>query len=152
MMLAVVRIRGSVGVRRKFEDAMKMLRLNEQNTCVVVPEDESYRGMIEKVKDFVTFGKIDLETFLAMLKKRGRLEGNRRLDEKTVKETGYESVEQMAKDIFEGKANMKRIPKLKPIFRLTPPSGGFKSAKEHYPKGDLGNRKEAINDLLKRMT
>lgn len=150
-MLAVVRIRGSVGVRRKFEDAMEILRVKEQNTCVVVPDNESYKGMIEKVKDFVTFGKIDFETFLAMLKKRGRLEGNRRLDEKTVKETGYESVEQMTKDIFEGKANMKRIPKLKPIFRLTPPSGGFKSTKEHYPRGDLGNRKEAINDLLKRM-
>jgi len=150
-MFAVVRIRGSVGVRREFEDAMDILRVHEQNTCVVVPENDSYKGMIEKVKDFVTYGKIDFETFLAMLKKRGRLEGGRKIDDKTIKETGFESVEQMAKDIFEGKANMKRIPKLKPIFRLTPPSGGFKSTKEHYPKGDLGKRSEAINELLKKM-
>lgn len=150
-MLAVVRIRGSVGVRKKFEDTMKMLRLNEQNTCAVVHDDPSYKGMIEEVKDYVTFGQINFDMFLAMLKKRGRLEGDKRLDEKNVKETGYDSIEKMAKEIFEGKVNIRRIPNMKPVFRLTPPSGGFKSIKEHYPKGDLGSRGEAINELLKRM-
>lgn len=151
MMLAVVRIRGSVGVRKKLEDSMSILRLNAPNRCVVVPDNPSYNGMIVKVKDYVTFGKINFNTFLAMLKKRGRLDGNKRLDEKTIKETGYESIEQMAKAIFEGKVSMKNIPKLKPIFKLTPPSKGFKSIKQHWPKGDLGDRGEAINELLERM-
>lgn len=150
-MLAIVRIRGSVGVRKKIEDTMRMLRLDSQNRCVVVPDDPSYKGMVEKVKNYATFGKINFQTFLAMLKKRGRLEGNKRLDEKTVSETGYKNIEEMAKAIFEGEVNMRRIPKLKPSFKLTPPSGGFKSIKQHYPKGDLGNRGETINELLKRM-
>ena len=34
---------------------------------------------------------------------------------------------------------------------LRPPKGGFKSLKEMYPKGDLGYRGQAINDLIKRM-
>ncbi|MBL7160505.1 MAG: uL30 family ribosomal protein [Candidatus Aenigmarchaeota archaeon] len=38
-----------------------------------------------------------------------------------------------------------------PIFRLTPPSHGLKSTKVHFPKGDLGYRGKAINDLLRRM-
>ena len=150
-MLAVVRVKGSVGVRQKFEDAMKMLRLTELNRCVVVPDDPSHRGMVTKVRDYVTFGEIDFETFLAMLKKRGRLEGDKRLDEKAIKELGYENVEKLAKDIFEGKVKMKDVPKLKLVFRLTPPSGGFKSTKLHYPKGDLGDHGDAINELLKRM-
>jgi len=150
-MLAIVRIRGSIGVRKKIEDTMRMLRLDAPNRCAVVPDDPSYKGMVEKVKDYATFGKINFETFLAMLKKRGRLEGNKRLDEKTIKETGYESVEQMAKEIFEGRVNIKRVPKLKPVFKLTPPAHGFKSTKQHYPKGDLGDRGEAINKLLERM-
>ena len=37
------------------------------------------------------------------------------------------------------------------IFRLSPPSKGFKSTKLHYPKGDLGYRGDAINGLLRRM-
>lgn len=150
-MLAVVRVKGSVDVKKKLEDVMKMLRLTELNRCVVVPEEPSYMGMVVKARDYVTFGKIDFDTFLAMLKKRGRVEGYKKLDEKNIRELGYDNVEKLAKDIFEGKVKMKDVPKLKLIFRLTPPSGGFKSTKLHYPKGDLGNRGEAMNDLLKRM-
>lgn len=150
-MLAIVRIRGSVNVRRGLEDTMKMLRLSSVNSCVVVSDDPSHRGMVKKVKDYVTFGELDYETFLEMLKKRGRLEGNKRLDEKTVAETGHGSVERLAKAVFEGKVNPRKVPKLKPVFRLTPPSKGFRSTKTHYPKGDLGYRGKAINELIKRM-
>jgi large subunit ribosomal protein L30 len=150
-MLAVVRIRGSVNVRKKLKDTMKMLRLRTVNNCVVVTEDSSYKGMIMKVKDYITFGEIDLDTFVAMLKKRGRVEGNKRLDDKTVVTTGYKTMDELAKAIFEGKVNMRQVPKLKPVFRLTPPSKGFKSTKTQYPKGDLGYRGKAINELIKRM-
>jgi len=38
-----------------------------------------------------------------------------------------------------------------PLFRLSPPTKGYKSIKIHYPKGALGYRGEAINTLLRRM-
>jgi len=37
------------------------------------------------------------------------------------------------------------------VVRLSPPKGGFKSLKKSYPKGDLGYRGPAINDLIKKM-
>ena len=36
-------------------------------------------------------------------------------------------------------------------FRLQPPLKGFRSIKQHYPKGALGYRGAAINELIKRM-
>jgi large subunit ribosomal protein L30 len=150
-MLAVIRIRGKVGVRKEIEDTLKMLRLRAVNNCVVVPENPSYRGMIEKVKDFATWGEINFETFLAMLKKRGRLEGNKRLTEENVKELGFSSIEEMAKAIFDGKVKITNIKNFVPVFRLTPPRKGYKSIKEHYPKGDLGYRGKEINELIERM-
>ena len=39
---------------------------------------------------------------------------------------------------------------LKPFFRLHPPRKGIKS-KLHFPKGVLGDNKEKINELVKRM-
>ncbi len=39
----------------------------------------------------------------------------------------------------------------KKIQHLKPPKKGLKSLKHHYPKGDLGYRGAAINDLIKRM-
>jgi hypothetical protein len=41
--------------------------------------------------------------------------------------------------------------KLKIIFRLNPPAHGFKATRLSYPKGDLGYRKDKINELLARM-
>lgn len=154
-MLAVVRIKGSVGIRNVFKDTMKMLNLKTINNCVVVPDNTNYRGMINKLRDHVTFGEITFDSFIAMLKKRGRLkdksiEGSKRLNERAAKELGYENIEQIAKDLFEGKRKFKDV-NINQTFRLTPPSGGFKSTKQHYPKGDLGYRGEAINELIKKM-
>jgi len=150
-MLAVVRIKGRVNTEKEMDDAMCMLRLDAPNRCAVLPDDPSFNGMVTKVKDYVTFGEINFETFLELLKKRGRLEDGKKIDENTVKPTGFDSVEKLAKAIFEGKARINRIPELKPVFKLTPPEHGFKSTKLQYPAGDLGNRGEAINELIKRM-
>jgi len=37
------------------------------------------------------------------------------------------------------------------VYRLNNPIGGWKNVKNHYPKGDLGNRGEKINELIKKM-
>lgn len=150
-MFAIIRIRGRVGIKKEIEDTLKMLRLNAPNNCVVVPETTTYKGMIKKVSDFVAYGTIDFDTFLAMLKKRGRLTGNKRLTEENVKELGFNTIEEMAKSIFEEKIKVKDIHKLEPVFRLTPPKKGHKSVKEHYPRGSLGYWGDKIKDLLKRM-
>ncbi|MEA1904955.1 MAG: uL30 family ribosomal protein, partial [Candidatus Hadarchaeota archaeon] len=53
--LAVVRIRGSVNVSRDVEETLWMLGLARVNHCVVVHDSSSYKGMLQKVKDFVTW-------------------------------------------------------------------------------------------------
>jgi ribosomal protein L30/L7E len=37
------------------------------------------------------------------------------------------------------------------VIRLNSPKGEFKSKKRFYPKGDLGYRGSAINELIKKM-
>ncbi len=151
-MLAVVRIRGSAERRKKTEDTLSMLRLDAINNCVILPETADYQGMIEKVKDVVTWGKIDKEILVEMLKKRMRSKGEKRIDENNLKSiTDYNSYESFAEAMLEGKIKLKDFDQLQPVFRLTPPSKGFKSVKEHYPKGDLGYRGKEINELITRM-
>ncbi len=151
-MYAVIRIRGRIGVRKEIEDTLKMLRLKKINNCVLIPETESYKGMLQKAKDYITWGEIEKETLAEMLRKRLRLLGDKRVDEKVLKETtGFNSFEDFASALIEGKVRLKDFKKLKPVFRLTPPSKGFKSIKQHWPKGDLGYRGKEINELIKRM-
>ena len=151
-MYAVVRIRGSVDVRKEAKDTLAMLRLKSQNNAMICTEDKEWKGMLQKVKDRVTFGEIDKKTLTLLLQRRLRTAGNKKVDEKVLKETtGYDNFEKFAEDIYSEKIKLKNFRKLKPFFRLTPPSKGFKSVKLHYPRGDLGYRGKEINELLERM-
>ena len=151
-MFAVIRIRGSAGMRGDVKDTLKMLRLSAVNNCVLLPETVDYKGMLEKCKDACTWGEINKETLVGMLKKRLRLQGNGRVDERVLKEaTKFDSFEKFADVLTEGKVKLKDFEKIKSVFRLTPPSKGFKSVKDHYPTGDLGYRGKEINELIERM-
>jgi len=151
-MFAVVRLRGSSGLRKDIEDTLRMLRLEAPNNCVLVPETEDYKGMLEKCNAACTWGEIEKETLVKLLIKRLMAESDKKVDEKLLKEiTGIDSFEKFADALISGKPKLKDFKKLKPVFRLPPPSKGFKSIRELYPKGDLGYRKKDINKLLERM-
>lgn len=152
-MYAVVRLRGQVNVRYTIEDTMKMLRLHKVNHCVFVPEDPHYKGMVQKVKDYVAYGKIDAKTLAEVLENRGRLEGDTRLTEEYIREnTDYDSIQAFAEAVVEGKASLKDVPKLKPVFRLHPPRKGHAGIKRTVQQGgELGNHGENINVLLHKM-
>ena len=149
-MLAVIRIRGSVGVRKEIKDTFKMLNLEKKHRCTVIPETPQYMGMVKKVKDYSTWGPISEEILIKLLEKRGRTIHNEKITNEFLEKRKLKSIKDLAKKVMEGK-KLKELG-LKPYFRLSPPSKGFRgSIKQHYPKGVLGNRGEKINELLKRM-
>jgi len=71
MKLAVVRVRGSINLSGKIKDTLKFLGLNKKNSCVVVEDGPSVKGMLDKVKYFVTWGLVSDET-VSLLEKRGK--------------------------------------------------------------------------------
>ncbi|ADP77672.1 LSU ribosomal protein L30P [Methanothermus fervidus DSM 2088] len=150
-MYAVVRVRGRVGVRRDIADTLKMLRLHRVNHAVLVDETPSYEGMLQKAKDYITWGEIDLDTLVELIKKRGRLPGNKRVDEEYFKELGYSSIKEFAKALLNNETSLEDAG-LKPVFRLHPPRKGYESVKKPFSEGgSLGYRGKKINELLKRM-
>lgn len=60
-MIAAVRIRGTVNVRRDLRDTMKMLGLKKVNSVALLPETESMKGMVKKIDNFVAWGEISDE-------------------------------------------------------------------------------------------
>ncbi len=140
-MYAVIRVRGSVNVSREVKDTLKMLRLTRVSHCVVIPKKPDYDGMLQKARSYITWGEVSQDTLEKLVVKRGRLPGDRRVPEKEGKE--------MARKIL--KDGSVKDTGLKPVFRLSPPSKGYRSVRLGFPRGDLGNRGEKINELLKRM-
>ena len=76
MSWAVVRVRGSVNVNPKIKETMKLMRLNRVNHCVIVPENDTYTGMLNIIKDYVTWGEIDSDTTELLLQSSGKTSGN----------------------------------------------------------------------------
>jgi large subunit ribosomal protein L30 len=118
---AVILIRSRINVKPDIKKTLDLLNLRQRNVCVLVPNTASNLGKIRKVKDYVTYGIINEETEKLLLDKRG------------------------AKD-KEGKP--------KKFFRLNSPKKGYgrKGIKVPFTMGGgLGDRKDKINDLIKRM-
>ncbi len=138
--VAVIRIRGAVIARTNIKDTFSMLRLYRKNYCVVVKNSPGYLGMIKKVKDYITWGEIEDDTYKSLIEKKGELYKGRETDTK-------------------GKIKYKKFveingKKIKPFFRLQPPKKGFgkKGIKAVFSKGGtLGYRGAKINELIKRM-
>jgi large subunit ribosomal protein L30 len=70
--IAVIRIAGHVRLKNEIVDTLKMLNLNKKNSCIVILENPSMMGMIKKVKDRVTWGEIDEETYKLLKEKRDK--------------------------------------------------------------------------------
>lgn len=151
--LAVVRLRGTINVRRDVKETLKMLNITRPNHATIIPATPTYLGMLKTAKDHVTWGEISAETLTELLRKRGEAIGGEKLTEKQLKEGGYSSLKGVAEALHSSKAKLKNLRGVRPIFRLHPPSGGFRrTLKRGFSEcGELGYRGEKINDLLKKM-
>ncbi|WP_309493554.1 50S ribosomal protein L30 [Candidatus Hecatella orcuttiae] len=151
--LAVVRVRGTVNVRGDVKDTLSMLHLLRPNHATLVPSTPTYLGMLKKAKDHLTWGEASPQTILHLLKKRGEIEGGRKLTEAYLKKIGFSSFKKAAEELSLGRLKLKDLKGVKPVFRLHPPSKGFKkSLKKAFAEGgELGYRGELINKLIARM-
>lgn len=153
--IALVRVRGKVHLREDIQETLRHLNLHAVNHCIVIDNREQYRGMINKVNDYVTWGEIDEKTFQKLIAERGRTTGNKKLADEYLKEkTKYKTVKEFADSFMKFNAELKEIPEIKPVFRLSPPVKGHarKGIKKPYTLGGtLGYRGKEINQLIERM-
>ena len=153
MAFAVIFIRGTINSKKGVADTLGMLNLHKKHHCTIIPDTPTYRGMLQKVKDYITWGEISPEALARLIMERGRLEGDITFTEAYIKEnTKYTSVLSFAKAVVKDEEKLTGVPGMKPLFRLSPPKQGFKSIKRPFAdKGDLGYRGKKIEILLEKM-
>lgn len=151
-MLALVRLRGEVDTQDAVRDTLDMLNLHEVNHCTLIPETDTYRGMVTKVNDRVAFGEPSAETVAALVRRRGEpLEGDADIDNEWVADhTDYADVNALAAALVDEETTL-RDQGLSPTLRLHPPRGGHKGIKRPVPAGgELGGHDD-IDSLLEVM-
>jgi large subunit ribosomal protein L30 len=153
MAIAVVRVRGSVNVPRETRRILHQLGLERPNNVVLLDESETYAGMLQKVRHLVTYGSPSEKAIEFLIRKRGEVKGHGRLTDQYVAEnTGFSSIAGLAKSLSQNKASVKDVPMMKRTFRCSPPSKGYENVKRSFQVGgSVGDRGEAIDELLKRM-
>jgi large subunit ribosomal protein L30 len=151
--LAVVRIRGTIRASHDVRETLKMLNLTKNHQAVLIDNRPSFLGMLKTAQNFITWGEASKEIVTTLVKDRGRLAGNKKLTDEYLQKTGYKSLEELAEAIFSCLVDYWKLPNMQPVFRLHPPTKGFKGKikKGYSMGGELGYRGEKINELVKRM-
>lgn len=153
--LAVIRIRGRVDRSLSIKKTLELLRLNRINHCVIIDDRETYKGMLQKTKDLITWGELDPLTMKELLLKRGRLEGGKRITEEYIKKnTEYSGIDDFIAKFLKFEANLSDIKGLNQVFRLHPPRKGHRRRGVKQPfslGGSLGYRGNEINNLILKM-
>ena len=151
--LVVVKIRGTISAQREARETLDLLHLGHTNHAVLIDSRPAYKGMLQTINNYVTYGEPTKETVAMMLQKRARLAGDKKMTEEYAKKIGYKSIDDLAEAIVKCKVQFQKLPDVQPRFRLHPPSKGYrgKIKKGFKAGGEAGYRGEAINDLVQRM-
>ena len=138
-MKAVIRISGLVEVPHTVQETLFRIRLRRKYTLVLMPSTPLTNLLLKTVRNFVAYGEIDKETLSLLFQKRAQL-----IDKK-------KKINLLDAAALVEKKKLEDLG-LKPFFRLHPPRGGIDS-RYHFGvrKGVLGDHKEKINDLIRRM-
>jgi len=142
----VVRMRGTVNVPHWAKTTLNLLHLERKFRATIIPARENTKGMLDKIKHYVSWQEVDTAIMKELLEKKARKEGYKKITSEDIVKLGFKSSEDLAKSLTEGTATLSKLKPLKPWFALSPPRHGFKrNTKKMYGEGGiLGNHKELL--------
>ncbi|HII72678.1 TPA: 50S ribosomal protein L30 [Candidatus Woesearchaeota archaeon] len=76
---AAVLIRSAIQAERPVKETLFMLRLRQKNACVIMDANDSNKGMLFRVKDFVTYGEVSDDTVKLLEEKRAKKGGDTKI-------------------------------------------------------------------------
>lgn len=149
----VVRMRGTVNVPHWAKTTLNLLHLERKFRATIIPARENTKGMLDKIKHYVSWQEIDTTTIKELLEKKARKEGYKKITAEDIVKLGFKSSDDLAKSLAEGTASLSKLKPLKPWFALSPPRHGFKrNTKKMYGEGGiLGNHKELLAQVRNMM-
>lgn len=153
-MKAVIQLRGEVNQSQAVRDTLAMLNLHRVNHATLIPEKDTYTGMITKVHDWVAYGEPSESVVATILSRRGEpAEGSASIDDAWVSEnTQYDSIGALASALCNDETTLQEVG-LAPTIRLHPPRGGHAGIKHPtLEAGQIGKHStEEIDSLLTKM-
>lgn len=142
----VVRMKGTVNTPYWAITTLDLLHLDKRFRATIIPAKDNTKGMLDKIKHYVSWQEIDVPTTKELLEKKARKGGYKKLTTEDIAKLGFKSTDDLAQSLAEGTTTLSKLKTVKPWFALSPPRGGFKrKTKKMYGEGGiLGNHKELL--------
>jgi len=160
-LIFVVRIKGINKMPPKPRKTLQLLRLLQINNGVFIKATRATTEMLKIVEPWVAYGYPNLKTMKELVYKRGYGKVDKKrialtdnaIIEESLGKYGIVCMEDLVHEIYSVGPNFKQASNFLWPFKLSNPNGGFRPRKfKHFIEGgDLGNREEAINALVRRM-
>ena len=145
----------------KKRKTLQLLRLLQINNGIFIKLTKATIEMLKIVEPFVTYGYPNLKTVRELVYKRGYGKVNKQrlplsdnqIIEEHLGQHGIVCIEDLIHEIYTVGPNFKQASNFLWPFKLSSPTGGFRPRKfKHFIEGgDLGNRENFINDLVRQM-
>ncbi len=149
----VVRMRGTVNVPHWARTTLDLLHLDKKFRATIIPAKDNTKGMLDKVKHYVSWQELDVSTTKELLEKKARKGGYQKITTEDIAKLGFKNSDDLAKSLVDGTTSLSKLKPLKPWFALAPPKNGFKrNTKKMYGEGGiLGSHKELLVQVRKMM-
>ncbi|EMF11389.1 60S ribosomal protein L7 [Sphaerulina musiva SO2202] len=158
----VVRIKGINKIDPKKRKTLQLLRLLQINNGVFIRLTKATSEMLKIVEPFVAYGYPNLKSVRELIYKRGYAKTSQKhripltdnaIIEEHLGQYGIVCMEDLIHEIYQVGPNFKQASNFLWPFKLSNPTGGFHKRKFlHFIEGgDLGNREEYINQLIRQM-
>lgn len=140
---------------------LQLLRLLQINNAVFVKVTKATSEMLRLVGPYITWGEPNLKTIRELVYKRGYGKINKQripltdnaIVEEHLGKFGIISLEDIIHELATVGPNFKQVSNFLWPFKLSNPTGGFRERKfkGFVEGGDLGDREENINKLVRQM-
>ncbi|KAF4306534.1 60S ribosomal protein L7 [Botryosphaeria dothidea] len=157
----VVRIKGINKIDPKKRKTLQLLRLLQINNGIFVKLTKATTEMLKIVEPYIAYGYPNLKSVRELVYKRGYGKVNKQrvaltdnaIIEEHLGKFGIVCIEDLIHEIYTVGPNFKQASNFLWPFKLSNPTGGFRPRKfKHFIEGgDLGNREDHINALIRQM-
>jgi len=157
----VIRLKGINEIAPKPRKILQLLRLLQINNGVFIKVTKATTAMLQVVEPYITYGEANLKSVRELIYKRGYGKVNKQRiplnDNKVIEESlgkfGIVSIEDLVHEIITAGPAFKQAANFLWPFKLSNPTGGFRTRKfKHFIEGgELGNREDNINSLIRSM-
>src|ERR1700752_862014 len=95
----VVRMKGTVNTPYWARTTLDLLHLDKRFRATIIPAKNNTKGMLDKIKHYVSWQEIDIPTTKELLEKKARKEGYKKLTSEDIAKLGFKSTDDLAQPL-----------------------------------------------------